>query len=330
MKILFMGVRDDETPAVEEWRAAHPEHTVETSSEILTADTIDMLDGVDALCVQQVVAIDAELLAKVAEKGLVQLSSRTAGVDMIDVKAAREHGIAVTNVPSYSPNAIAEFALASTLHLTRRFPLILERNAERDFRFAGMIGRELRTMRVAIIGTGLIGRITARHFKNLGSEVVGFDLYPNDEFTTIGTYAASFEDAIKGADIVSLHVPLTTDNHHMFGAEQMALMNKGGILVNAGRGGLVDTQALLASLDAGHLAGAALDVYENEAQYFRFDWRNKDLGDPLLERLLEHPQVLVTPHVAFYTETAVHALVTQGLDNAVLVREGGTCRSAVN
>lgn len=330
MRILFAGARDDERPALEEWRSAHPEHEVVATSEILSPEMAPLLDSIDAVCTQQIIEIDAALLEELSARGITQISSRTAGVDMIDLATARKHGITVTNVPSYSPNAIAEFALASTLHLTRRFPLILERSAERDFRFAGMIGRELRTMRVAIIGTGLIGRITARHFKNLGSEVVGFDLYPNDEFTTIGTYAASFEDAIKGADIVSLHVPLTTDNHHMFGAEQMALMNKGGILVNAGRGGLVNTQALLASLDAGHLAGAALDVYENEAQYFRFDWRNKDLGDPLLERLLEHPQVLVTPHVAFYTETAVHALVTQGLDNAVLVREGGTCRSAVN
>lgn len=330
MKILFMGARDDELTAAKAWGNEHPEHTVEITTDILAPDTLHLLDDADALCLQQVVGIDAELCAGLAEKGIRQISSRTAGVDMIDIKAARKHGIAVTNVPSYSPNAIAEFALASTLFLTRRFPVILERNEERDFRFAGMLGRELRTMRVAIIGTGFIGRITAQHFKNLGSEVVGFDLYPNAAFEEIGTYAATLEDALKGADIVSLHVPLTAENHHMMGAEQFALMNKGGILVNAGRGGLVNTQAVLDALDAGHLAGAALDVYENEAQYYRFDWRGKDLGDPVLEQLLDRDDVLVTPHVAFYTETAVGALVTQGLDNAVTAASGELCASTVN
>ncbi len=330
MKILFMGVRDDERAALDTWRDEHPEHTVTDTTEILTPDTVSMLDDVDALCVQQVIAIEAPVIAQAAEKGIVQISSRTAGVDMIDVAAAREHGITVTNVPSYSPNAIAEFALASTLYLTRRFPLILERGAAHDFRFGGMIGRELRTMRVAIIGTGLIGRITARHFASLGAEVVGFDLFQNDEFTQIGAYAPSLEEAITGVDVVSLHVPLTGDNHHLMGAEQFALMADGAIMVNAARGGLVDTEALIAALESGQLGGAALDVYENEAQYFRYDWQGKELGDPILEKLLDRDDVLVTPHVAFYTETAVAALVTSGLDNAVEAKETGTCASAVN
>lgn len=329
MKILFLGVRDDEKPAIETWIAEHPEHDVTVSTEVLSADTVGMLDGFEALTLQQVLPIGADLLDAVAAAGIRQISSRTAGVDMIDLEAARERGIIVTNVPAYSPNAIAEFALASTLFLTRRFPVILERNDSRDFRFAGMIGREIATMRVAIIGTGMIGRITAQLFRSLGAEIVGFDLFPNAAFEEIGTYADTLEEALTGADVVSLHVPLTADNHHLINAEKLALMAPGSILVNAGRGGLVDTGALIEALNSGHLAGAALDTYENEQKYFRFDWSGKDLGDPVLEELLDRPDVLVTPHVAFYTDTAVHNLVTTGLDNAVEVVTTGTSANDV-
>ncbi|MDO5645648.1 MAG: D-2-hydroxyacid dehydrogenase [Dermabacter sp.] len=329
MKILFLGVRDDEKPAIETWIAEHPEHDVTVSTEVLSADTVGMLDGFEALTLQQVLPIGADLLDAVAAAGIRQISSRTAGVDMIDLEAARERGIIVTNVPAYSPNAIAEFALASTLFLTRRFPVILERNDSRDFRFAGMIGREIATMRVAIIGTGMIGRITAQLFRSLGAEIVGFDLFPNAAFEEIGTYADTLEEALTGADVVSLHVPLTADNHHLINADKLALMAPGSILVNAGRGGLVDTGALIEALNSGHLAGAALDTYENEQKYFRFDWSGKDLGDPVLEELLDRPDVLVTPHVAFYTDTAVHNLVTTGLDNAVEVVTTGTSANDV-
>ncbi|MGQ4494929.1 D-2-hydroxyacid dehydrogenase [Dermabacteraceae bacterium P13115] len=330
MRILFTGVRDDEMPAVNEWIANHPEHEVVTTTKNLTLENIEMVEGFDALTVQQVLVPEAEVYTRLKEYGITQLSSRTAGVDMYDLVAARENGIAISNVPVYSPNAIAEFALTSALYLTRRFPVILERNAKRDFRFAGMIGREIATMKVAILGTGAIGTITARHFKALGAEIVGFDLYPRDEFREVGTYVDSIEEAVTGADIVSLHMPATAENHHLFGKEMLQRFAPGAVLVNAARGALVDTEALLEVLEEGHLSGAALDTYENEQKYFRYDWSDKDLGDPVLEQLLDRDDVLVTPHVAFYTETAVQNLVYGGLDNAVEVKTTGTCPSVVN
>ncbi|MDO5662132.1 MAG: D-2-hydroxyacid dehydrogenase [Brachybacterium sp.] len=330
MKILFMGVREDETPAIEAWRAAHPDHEVTTTTDVLTMETVEELADYDALVVQQVIVPDTAIYARLRELGITQISSRTAGVDMFDLEAARAAGIAITNVPVYSPNAIAEFALASAMHLTRSFPAIARKNAERDFRFIGLIGREIATLRVAIIGTGAIGYRTAQHFRALGADVVAFDLFPREDFAAIGTYAATIEDAIDGADIVSLHIPATEENHHLLDADMLARLAPGAIVVNAGRGALVDTRALLDAIDSGHLAGAALDTYENEQEYFRFDWRDKDLGDPVLEELLAHDQVLLTPHVAFYSETAVANLVTGGLDNAVEVATTGTAASVVN
>lgn len=330
MRIMFMGAREDELPAIEAWRSQHPDHEVTVTTDVLNAETVEGLAGYDALVVQQVLVPPVEIYARLKELGLTQISSRTAGVDMFDLERARQHGIAITNVPVYSPNAIAEFALASTLHLTRRFPQIAHKNRERDFRFMGLIGREIATLKVAIIGTGAIGYQTAKHFRALGAEVVAFDLFPRDDFAEVGTYASSIEEAVSGADVVSLHIPATAENHHLFDAPMLARMAPGAILVNAGRGALVDTRALLDAIDAGALAGAALDTYENEQQYFRFDWRDKDLGDPILEELLERPEVLLTPHVAFYSETAVHNLVTGGLDNAEEVVTSGTSRYVLN
>lgn len=330
MKLMFMGARDDEMAAIEEWKAQNPGHDVTVTTDVLSLETVDSIEGHDALVVQQVIVPEPEVYARLQELGITQISSRTAGVDMFDLGLAREHGIAVTNVPVYSPNAIAEFALASTLHLTRRFPQIERKNAERDFRFAGLIGREIATLKVAIIGTGAIGFQTAKHFRALGAEVVAFDLFPRDDFAQVGTYAATIEEAVQGADVVSLHIPATAENHHLFDAEMLARMAPGAILVNAGRGALVDTRALLDAIDTGALAGAALDTYENEQKYFRYDWSEKDLGDPLLEELLMRPEVLVTPHVAFYSETAVQNLVSGGLDNAVEVARTGTCASVLN
>lgn len=330
MRIMFMGAREDELPAIEAWRSQHPDHEVTVTTDVLNAETVEGLAGYDALVVQQVIVPPVEIYARLKELGLTQISSRTAGVDMFDLEQARQQGIAITNVPVYSPNAIAEFALASTLHLTRRFPQIAHKNRERDFRFMGLIGREIATLKVAIIGTGAIGYQTAKHFRALGAEVVAFDLFPRDDFAEVGTYASSIEEAVSGADVVSLHIPATAENHHLFDAPMLARMAPGAILVNAGRGALVDTRALLDAIDAGALAGAALDTYENEQKYFRFDWRGKDLGDPILEELLERPEVLLTPHVAFYSETAVHNLVTGGLDNAVEVVASGTSRYVLN
>ncbi|WP_058235369.1 D-2-hydroxyacid dehydrogenase [Devriesea agamarum] len=330
MKILFMGVRDDERAAVGSWSAAHPEHDVTTTTDVLTAKTVDTLKGYDTVTVQQVIVPEAEVYPRLRELGITQLSSRTAGVDMYDLERAREYGISVSNVPVYSPNAIAEFALTSALHLTRRFPVILDRMAEQDFRFAGMIGRELATMTVAILGTGSIGLVTARHFRSLGARVIGYDPFPRDEFHEIGQYIDTIEEAVADADLISLHMPAMADNHHLFNADMFARMRRGAILVNCARGALVDSEALLEALNSGQLGGAALDTYENEQRYFRADWRERDLGDPTLEALLNHPAVLVTPHVAFYTDTAVENLVYGGLDNAVEAATRGTCASVMN
>lgn len=330
MKILFMGVRDDERPAAEAWMAAHPEHEVTLSTSVLTLDTVDEVEGFDALTLQQVVSPEPEVYARLEKHGIRQLSSRTAGVDMFDLALAQQHGIVVSNVPVYSPNAIAEFALASALHITRRFGPIAEKMASHDFRFAGLIGRELATLRVAVLGTGSIGLRTARLFHALGATVVGYDPYPRPDFDEVGTYAASVEEAVDGADILTLHMPALADNHHMIDASVLARLAPQAIVINAARGAILDARALLDAIRSGHLMGAALDTYEGEAPYYRSDWTGRELEDPLFAELLAEPAVLMTPHVAFYSETAVKNLVTGGLDNAVAVVETGTCGSIMS
>lgn len=330
MKILFLGARPDETPAIESWKASHPEHTVTVSSEVLSLATLPLVEGHDALVIQQVLVPEPEVYAELERLGITQLSVRSAGFDMYDLEAATRHGLGITNVPVYSPNAIAEYTLALALNLVRNIPATLDRVKQYDFRPAGLIGRELRTMKVAVLGTGRIGTRAAELFAALGAEVIGFDLYPNDAFRAIGTYAESVEDALRGADMVSLHMPATAENHHLLNKETLALLAEGAYVVNTGRGALVDTEALMEALDAGHLTSAALDVYEFEGAYAFKDMRGQTLEDPVYARLIAREDVLDTPHLAFYTHTAVENLVHGGLDNAVRMVETGECPTLVN
>lgn len=330
MKILFLGARPDEHPAIESWKAAHPEHTVTVSQQILSTATLPLVDGHDALVIQQVAVPEPEVYEQLAAKGITQMSVRSAGFDMYDLEAATRHGLGITNVPVYSPNAIAEYTVALALNLVRNIPATLARVQQYDFRPAGLIGREIRTMKVAVLGTGRIGMRAAELFAALGAEVVGFDLFPNDAFRAIGTYAESFEEALRGADMVSLHMPATGENHHLLNEQTLALLNPGAYVVNTGRGALVDTTALMAALDSGQLTSAALDVYEFEGPYMFKDLREQGIEDEVFATLLAREDVLNTPHLAFYTHTAVENLVHGGLDNAVAMVENGTCPTLVN
>ena len=189
--------------------------------------------------------------------------------------------------------------------------------AKQDFRWAkDMISREIRSMTVGIIGTGRIGRITAQILKGFGAEIIAYDLYQNDDAKEFLTYKDSVEEVVKEADLISIHMPATKDNHHLFNDDLFSLMKDGSFLVNTARGMIVDTAALLRALDSGKLAGAALDTYENEMPYVTKDFTDKEIEDAIFKELVNREDVIFTPHIAFYTDTAVENLVAGGL-NAV-------------
>lgn len=198
------------------------------------------------------------------------------GVDSHDLQAASENGIIVTNVPVYSPETIAEFVVAGAMIAVRHLPLFMMDAKEYDFRWSpNKQGRLLKDMTVGILGVDHTGREAARIFKGIGCKVIGYDLYPNDEGRKYLEYKESIDDVVKEADIISFHMPLTKETHHLFDMSMFKKMKKHAIFLNADRGGLVNTKDLLEALDEELIDYAFLDVYEYEKDYVNYDYRHK-------------------------------------------------------
>lgn len=191
-------------------------------------------------------------------------------------------------------------------------------------------GRVVGDMTVAIIGTGRIGAHTAKLFHGFGSKVVGYDLYPNDQLRDIVDYQETLEDAVKQADIVSLHMPAFASNHHIFNYDLFKQFKPGAILVNMARGALVDTEGLLKALDEGLVEAAGLDVFEAEGPYIPHNFTGKPIEDELFKKLLAHDKIIYTPHIAYYTDEAVKNLVEGGLNATLEVLETGDATNRVN
>ena len=191
------------------------------------------------------------------------------------------------------------------------------------------MSRPVKNMTVAIIGTGRIGAATAKIYAGFGAKIIGYDAYPNESLDFL-EYKDSVEEAIKDADIISLHVPANKDSYHLFDKDMFAKVKEGAVLVNAARGAVLDTKALIDAVNNGPLYGAAVDTYEFESPYFTFDWTNKKVEDETLLELIENENILLTPHIAFFSDEAVQNLVEGGLNASLSVINTGTCDTRLN
>ncbi|MDF2911333.1 MAG: lactate dehydrogenase, partial [Sporolactobacillus laevolacticus] len=208
MKLLMYGVQEHEKETIRLWAEKH-QTEITTTSDFLSEETVAQTKGFDGICIQQPIALGGpNLYAQLKSNGIHQIATRTAGYDMIDLNEAEKNDLLVTNVPAYSPYAIAELAVTQAMQLVRHIPEFNRRVSAKDFRWSGLISKEIRSLTVGIIGTGRIGRAAAELFKGLGAKVIGFDQYPNDQLNGILDYRPSLEDVLKESDIVSLHTPL--------------------------------------------------------------------------------------------------------------------------
>ena len=331
MKLVLFNLREDEKSALNNWIASHPEVEVDVHSEELTASNKHLLEGKDGVVLAQNKPFEKEVYEYAKEQGIKVFATRSAGFDIYDLELMKELDIKMTNVPSYSPNAIAEHVITTALRISRNTNKI-QRNVEKhNFTWnPGILSRELRTLTVGVIGTGRIGTQAAKLFKALGSKVLGYDIYPNDAAREVLEYVDNIDDLITNSDIITIHMPAIKDYNHMVNDEFLSKMKDNSILLNAARGMLVDTKALLHALDSGKLLGAGLDVYENEGKYVPKNFEDKEFDDELLQTLIDRDDVIYTPHTAFYTETAIQNLVEGGLEATVEVIKTGTSANVVN
>lgn len=328
-KIFAYAIREDEKPFLKEWEDAHKDVEVEYTDKLLTPETAALAKGADGVVVYQQLDYTAETLQALADNGITKMSLRNVGVDNIDMAKAKELGFQITNVPVYSPNAIAEHAAIQAARILRQAKAMDEKVARHDLRWAPTIGREVRDQVVGVVGTGHIGQVFMQIMEGFGAKVIAYDIFRNPELEKKGYYVDSLDDLYKQADVISLHVPDVPANVHMINDKSIAEMKQDVVIVNVSRGPLVDTDAVIRGLDSGKVFGYAMDVYEGEVGVFNEDWEGKEFPDARLADLIARPNVLVTPHTAFYTTHAVRNMVVKAFDNNLELVEGKEAETPV-
>ncbi|MGW2745540.1 2-hydroxyacid dehydrogenase [Streptomyces sp. NPDC001450] len=307
MEIVAYGVLADEEPLLREAfdKAFAGLHELRCLGLFLDGDTVPTAAGHEVVLSSVNDTLDADVLRSLAKGGTRLIAQRSTGYNNIDLAAAEELGLTVARVSYYSPYSVAEFAWTLALAVNRRIVRAAHRTREFDFRLDGLMGRDLRGRTAGVVGTGKIGAAFARIAHGFGMRLLGWDVAESPECLALGMEYVPRDRLFAEADLVSLHVPLLPQTHHLVDAEALALMKDDAILVNSSRGGLVDTDALLETLRAGRLSGVGLDVYEEEAGVFFLDKSLEVMTDERLARLMTFSNVLVTSHEAYFTRDAV-------------------------
>ncbi|MEG3115097.1 2-hydroxyacid dehydrogenase [Salinicola sp. 4072] len=290
----------------------------------LDAGTVALAEGSDAVCVFVNDCLDAEVIEALAALGIRAIVLRCAGFSNVDLEAAHRLGLFVARVPAYSPEAVAEHALAMIMTLNRKTHRAFNRVREGNFALDGLLGVTLHGKTAGVVGTGRIGLCMARILKGLGCEVLGYDPYPSDAFPAYGEMVP-LEALLARSDIVSLHCPLTEQTHHLIDADALAAMKPGAMLVNTSRGALIDTPAVIAALKSRQLGALAIDVYEQESELFFRDHSAEIIDDDIFARLTSFPNVLITGHQGFFTVEALREIAQVTCANLVAFAEGIEC-----
>jgi D-lactate dehydrogenase len=281
----------------------------------LDATTVELAAGADAVCVFVNDDVSAGVLDVLAERGVRCVALRCAGHNNVDLTAARRLGIAVVHVPAYSPNAVAEHTIALILALNRRIPRAYNRVRDANFALDGLVGFDLAGRTAGVVGTGRIGAIVARLLWHFRCRVLAADPVHDDRLVDLGVEYVALDELLAASDLVTLNCPLTPRTRHLVDGAAIARMRRGVMLVNTGRGALVDTAAVIDGLKSGHIGSLALDVYEEEADLFFEDRSDEIIDDDVFARLLTFPNVLITAHQAFLTHDALAAIASTTIAN---------------
>jgi D-lactate dehydrogenase len=312
MQVALFSVRKYEQEAFE--RANVHRHDLRFIEERLSVATAEAANGCRAVCCFTSDHVDEPVLTKLSALGVKLICLRSAGFNHVDLKAAVKLNLPVVRVPDYSPYAVAEHATGLLLCLNRKLHRAFNRVRELNFSLEGLVGFDLHGKTAGVIGAGNIGAVFAKIMHGFGMKILIHDQKTDSELARFASYV-ELEELLAKSDVVSLHVPLTPETHHMIDAGRLALMRPGAILINTGRGGLIDTRALIQALKAKTLGGACLDVYEEEDGVFFSDFSSRGIDDDMLARLLTFPNVLITAHQGFLTHEALDKIAETTLSN---------------
>ncbi len=303
--------------------AAGGRHRLAHLEARLSRATAALARGAGAACLFVNDQADEAVLDEFARAGLRLVALRSAGFNNVDLAAARRLGVAVARVPAYSPDAVAEHTAAMILSLNRGIHRAYARVREGNFALEGLLGFDMKGRTVGVVGTGRIGAAVCRIMGGFGCRVLAHDPAPDPACSAMGVSYVALGELLAASDIVTLHCPLTPRTRHMIDAEAIGRMKRGAMLVNTGRGALVDTRAVIQGLKTGAIGRLGLDVYEEEGDLFFQDLSGQVIQDDVFARLLTFPNVLVTGHQAFFTAEALTAIAETTIANITAFQDTG-------
>ncbi len=287
-------------------------HVTPTITEAAVSEAnVDLAVGNQCISVDHKTLIANSTLLALSRAGVTYISTRSIGYNHVDVEYAERIGISVENV-AYSPDSVADYTLMLMLMALRNAKSMIRRTDVHDYRLSAVRGKELRDLTVGVIGTGRIGAAVIDRLRGFGCRTLAYDI----RTSTTADYV-TLDELLQLSDIVTLHTPLTADTHHLLNRERFQQLKHGALVVNTGRGALLDTEALVPALESGRLGGAALDVLEGEEGIFYADRRNRPVESQTLVRLQRLPNVLVSPHTAYYTDRALRDAVENSVRNCL-------------
>ena len=328
MQVAFFNTKTYDREFFEQCNT-NDKHDLSFFETALNKHTASLAQGFDAVCVFVNDELEAETIDKLAEQKVKLIALRCAGFNNVDLEAAAKHNIKIVRVPAYSPEAVAEHATALILTLNRKTHKAYNRVRENNFSLERLTGFNLQGKTVGVIGTGIIGIAFAKIMLGFGCKVIAYDIKPSDELKERGVAYKALDALLEESDIISLHCPLNEQTHHLLNAAAFEKMKTGAMLINTGRGALIDTTAVVAALKNEKLGYLGIDVYEQESGLFFKDHSETVNQDDDFLRLLSFPNVLITGHQGFFTKEALEQIATVTLQNLTDFEDGNPLENEV-
>ncbi len=327
MKLIAFGVREDEEDYMEPIAKSFG-FEIKICHEHLSLNTVNLAKGYDAVSIVGVDKANRDVLNCLSKYGIKALSTRTIGYNHIDLQAAKEFGIDVSNV-AYSPHSVADFTVMLMLVLIRRFAHMLERSRCMDYSLEGIQGKEMHNLTIGIIGMGRIGTCVAQNLQGFGCKVLAYARHPKEEQKNLVEFV-DLDTLVQNCDVISLHLPLTENTRYMIDEKMIRKMKRGVILINTSRGELIDTNALIDGIESGVVGGAGIDSIEGEENIIHIDHNYQVIKNRDLLTLKAYPNVVVTPHAAFFTDQVSYDMVHCSFEGLYDFLSGKPCPWKLN
>lgn len=324
MKIAIYEKRPYEEKIIREFARRYNIEIVSTD-EILDEKTLDLCKNADAVTTLGYSILTPNLIDKIKSNRVKFLSTRTIGYNHIDVKYAKSIGLKVCNV-SYSPNGVADFTIMLMLIAIRKYKPAMWRQNVNDYTLNGLMGREMRNLTVGVMGTGRIGSAVIKNLSGFGCKILAYDTFKNENIKNIAQYV-SMDELFQNSDIITVHMPLNETNKNIINKTTIDKMKKGVVIVNTARGELMNIPDLIEGIETQKIGALALDVFENEDEIYHHYHSTDIIKNKDMAYIRQFPNVILTQHMAFFTDSAVEEMISNSLDNILSFYKSGTCKN---